>query len=301
MIESTRKDIEKVSFELLKDSRSLDIFPTPIDKIIQYSELIVDKKIDLSKIDKNFFDYLKEKTVDGFRILQQGLDNIRGAYDRSEKTIYLSDIKNIGRKNFVKLHETGHGVLPWQNEIIAAFDNSQTLNPDYEEEFEQEANYFASITLFQQNRFDREMNRVEFGLPGVVVLATKFGASVHASFRNYVFKTNKRCMLLVLDLIQVERINKPICSKRDLFYSKSFVEEFGVINLPDTFGCTWSFIRIYLSKMKFFTKGEIELISENGEEIKCGFHLFKNGYNTFVLIFPKGEKNKNQNKIILKN
>ena len=301
MIESTRKDIEKVSFELLKGSKSLDIYPTPIDKIIQHSELIVDKKIDLSKIDHNFFDFIKEKASDGFRILQEGLNNIRGAYDRSEKTIYLSEIKNQGRKNFVKLHETGHGVLPWQNEIIAAFDNSQTLNPEYEDEFEQEANYFASITLFQQNRFDREMDKVEFGLPGVASLASKFGSSIHASFRNYIFKTNKRCILLVLDPIQVEKFNIPICSKRNLFYSKPFTEEFGKINLPDTFGYTWNFIKIYLSKIRFFTKGEMKLISEHGEEIECGFHLFKNGYNAFVLIFPKGEKNKTLNKIILKN
>lgn len=301
MIESTRKDIEKVSFELLKDSKALDIFPTPVDKIIQHSELIINNKVDLSKIDKNFFDFIKEKAGDGFRLLQQGLENIRGAYDRTEKTIYLSDIKNNGRKNFVKLHETGHGVLSWQNEFVAAFDNSQTLNPDFEDQFEQEANYFASITLFQQNRFDREMNKLEFGLKGVVALSSKFGASVHASFRNYIFKTKKRCILLILDPIQIEKINQPICSKRNLFYSKSFIENFGKVSFPDKFGCTWDFIRIYLTKARFFTNGEIQITSNNKENIECNYHLFKNGFNAFVLIFPKGEKNNVRNKIILKN
>jgi hypothetical protein len=302
MIESTRKDIEKVSFELLKNSKSLDIFPTPIDKIIQHSELIIDKKIDLSNIDKNFFDFIKEKVSGGFRILQQGLSNIKGAYDRNEKTIYLSEIKNQGRKNFVKLHETGHGVLPWQNEVIAAFDNSQTLNPDFEEEFEQEANYFASITLFQHDRFVREMKKVDFGLPGASALAQKFGSSVHASFRNYIFKTNKRCLLLVLDPIQNKKLNRPICSKRNLFYSKSFLKEFSEVHLPEVFGITWNFIKIYLNpKIRFFTNGEIKLITNHGEVISCEYHLFKNGYNTFVFIFPVGEKYKASNKIILKN
>lgn len=302
MIETTRKDIEKVSFELLKDSKSLDVFPTPVDKIIEYSELIIDRNIDLSSIDKSFFDSFKEKAGEKFRILQEGLDNIRGIFDHTAKTIYISDTKNEGRKNFVKLHETGHGVLPWQNTFITAFDNSETLSPDYEEQFEEEANFFASITLFQQDRFDREMERLEFGLPGVSALAKKFGSSVHASFRNYIFKTKKRCILLVLETIQKENFGEAICSKKNLFHSELFIKEFGRVNFPNKFGYKWEFIRMFLfNKSRFILNGSIDIVTEHGEEIDCGYHLFKNGYNTFVFIFPKGEKNKNQNQIILKN
>ncbi len=32
--EFTRKEIEKISHNLLKESKSFDIFPTPVDKII---------------------------------------------------------------------------------------------------------------------------------------------------------------------------------------------------------------------------------------------------------------------------
>lgn len=301
MIESTRKDIEEVSFDLLKQSKSLDVFPTPVDEIVKYSELVVDNKIDLSNIDKGFIESIKEKANDSLRVLQQGLENIRGLFDRSEKTIYISETRHLGRKNFVKLHETGHGVLPWQNAVIGAFDNSTTLNPDFEDQFEAEANYFASITLFQHNRYEREMKKVDFGLPGVVALSKKFGSSVHASFRNYIFKTNKRCSLLVLNPIQNEKFNEPICSKRNLFYSKEFLMEFGKIDFPNEFGFTWDFIQRYLGKSPFITNGEISLPLTNKEILDCNYHLFKNGYNVFVLFFPVGERNKRvRNRIILK-
>ena len=301
MIESTRKDIEKVSFELLKQSKSFDVFPTPVDNIVRHSELVVNDNIDLSNIDRSFFESIKEKAGKGLRILQEGLSSIRGLYDRSENTIYVSQTRHLGRKNFVKLHETGHGVLPWQNAIIGAFDNSMTLNPDFEDQFEEEANYFASITLFQHDRYNREMRKVDFGLPGVIALSKKFGSSVHASFRNYIFKTNKRCVLLVLDPIQNKKLNEPICSKRNLFHSKSFLKDFGNVQFPKKFDYKWDFIQRYLTKSPFITNGEISLELSEGDILECNYHLFKNGYNAFVLIFPVGERNKRvRNRIILK-
>ena len=65
----------------------------------------------------------------------------------------------MGKKNFVQLHEIGHGVLSWQNEIMLALDNDETLCEEYGEQFEAEANYFASITLFQHERFFEECQK----------------------------------------------------------------------------------------------------------------------------------------------
>ena len=51
---SSKKDIENISFDILKSSKSLDVFPTPIDKILQYSELIVAEGIDLKSLEKKY-------------------------------------------------------------------------------------------------------------------------------------------------------------------------------------------------------------------------------------------------------
>jgi len=44
------KDIEKISLEILKDSKSLDVFPTPIDRIVSYVDLKVSSNIDISQV-----------------------------------------------------------------------------------------------------------------------------------------------------------------------------------------------------------------------------------------------------------
>ena len=50
---------------------------------------------------------------------------------------------------------------------------------------------------------------------------------------------------------------------------------------------------------KFEQKGSISLVTEEGEDLKASYHFFNNSYNSFVFIFPKGEKKSTKVKIIL--
>ena len=298
--EFTKKEIDKISYELLKGSNSLGVYPTPVEQILKYSDFVVDNNIDLLNIEHSFLENLKEKSIS---TLQSGLSKIKGIFDRGEKTIYIdaSLNKNLGKKSFVQLHEIGHGVLNWQNDMMLCLDNDETLSDETNEQFEEEANYFASSTLFQQDRFNFEADRLKLGLSSVIALKQKFGASVHSTFRNYVLKSKNRCALLVLTPILGSKENLALCKTRDLFYSQSFKEEIGILNLPKEFGYKWEFIRDYKFNRRFNEKGEIKLTSVEGEQIECNYHFFNNTYNSFVLIFPKGEKNKAKTKVILQN
>ncbi|MCW3162648.1 ImmA/IrrE family metallo-endopeptidase [Chryseobacterium oryctis] len=296
--EVTKKDIEKISYELLKSSKSLDIFPTPVDSILNYSDFVADNKIDLLNIEHSFFEKFKDSSI---KILQSGISKVKGMFDRREKTIYI-DIgldKNLGKKNFVQLHEIGHGVLGWQNEMMLCLDNDDTLSPEIEEQFEQEANYFASITLFQHDRFIQEAEKLKLGLSSVMALSKKFGASVHATLRNYVLKSKNKCALLVLNHPINENGHTNILTTRDLFYSPLFLQELGELNLPEKFGFKWAFVQDYKFKKRFNDNGSISLVTLNGEELKANYHFFNSTYNSFVFIFPKGEKNKAKTKVIL--
>lgn len=104
-----------------------------------------------------------------------------------QKTIYLDLSQGFNRKNFGKLHETAHSILPWQkkvNDILG--DDEHALSPETNEEFEAEANYFASITLFQHDRFLSELSKLNLSIDASIQLAKHFGASIHASLRRYV-------------------------------------------------------------------------------------------------------------------
>ncbi len=290
----SKASIEKVSMEILKQSKALDVFPTPVDQILSYTELELDSSVDLSIVEQSFLDRLSEKLQGK---MKSALQLVRGFLDREDKIIYLDLSQTANRKRFVKLHETGHQALPWQNEIMAHLENDETLDPYTLEEFEAEANYFASITLFQQDRFNHELNKLPLSIKSPMVLGDKFGASKHASLRRYVECSKNRCALLVLK--EVSLLGEvPNCLKRNFFSSKSFSETFGTIELPDNFGYTWSFTRLYYHGNRFIENQDITLATENGEA-DFTFDYFNNTYNAFVFLFPVGEFNSSKTQIVL--
>lgn len=288
----SKKDIENISFEILKTSKSLDVFPTPIDNIVNHSELIIAGGIDLKSLEKKYKSFLFTDA------LKSGLSKIRGFLDRSEKLIYLDMEQRSSRLGFVKLHETGHNVLPWQSKIIEFLDDDATLDADTQEEFEIEANYFASVTLFQNDRFENEVKKYELGMPSVMLLSNHFGASAHATFRWYVENSKFRCSLLVLQNLS-SKGKVPKGEFRNAFHSSSFLSTFGSIDWPENFGYKWEFIKDHcFLRKKWKTNGKITLKTLNGN-VEFIYHYFYNTYNAFVLIFPKGESKPTKNKIII--
>lgn len=286
-----KKDIEKISFDLLKQSKALDIFPTPVDQILQYSSLKVNKEINLFSDHESFF---KKASI----TLTNALKKVRGFLDRREKVICLDLTVKENRQNFVKLHETGHAVLPWQNEILQFVDDDETLDPEVKELFEAEANFFASLTLFQHDRFLKKMETLPLELNSSIHLAKHFGSSIHAALRRYVEYSNKRCSLLVLRDVSSAGTS-PICYVRDYFQSASFTKHFGEIVWTTQLGYTWSFVKEYYHNKKFKTDGEVDLQTSQGK-VNFTYHFFNSTYNAFVLLFPKGEKNNSRTKFIVR-
>ena len=288
---SSKKDIEKVSLEILRSSKSLDVFPTPIEKIAAYSELIVRKDIDVSVVHD---DYLFKATD----ALKRALSKVRGMFDRKEKTIFLDLSLKKERRNFVQLHEIAHGVLPWQTNIHDLLDDDDdSLNDHTYEEFEIEANYFASITLFQHDRFIDELNKYSLSIESSIQLAKHFGASVHASLRKYIECSKNRCALIVLENI-TKKGTFPKCNIKDKFQSEKFNETFGELIIPNELGYKWIFVQDYYHQRRFKTDGLISIDTCNGIA-DFNYHFFNNTYNAFVFLFPIGEKKSSRKRIII--
>ena len=281
-------DIEKIASTILKESGALDVFPTPIQCIVDYSELIIDKKHNLSMIDKNFFSKWGDSA---HKLLRSALEKVLGAIDIREKTIYL-DLNQIEtKKSFVKLHEVGHGILPWQKKTYSFLDDKYTLRADTTVEFDREANFFASATLFQLDRFNNLAKRLPLKLASAMHLAKHFGASNHATLRRYVEASTKRCALLVLE---TEESNKILIPKiRDYFQSESFSKEFDFVEWNNANFHSLPFIDLYNFKVKL--KDEQELIySHHGKKVCFEYDYFNNSYNAFVFLRPKGERIKSR-------
>ncbi len=286
----TKGEIAKVSHDLLKISKGYDVFPTPVDKILDCSNLIVNKTINLSTVEPTFYNRLSISFTQAF-------DKFRALLDRREKTIYLDLSQTRQRQNFVKLHEIGHEVLPWQKETYEFLDSDDTLDPYQKEQFEAEANFFASLTLFQHNRFEKEMKPLPLSMDSAHYLAKRFGSSVHAALRRYVEHSDCRCALLILQDISGQGLF-PQCTVRDYFTSPLFEKDFGKIEWNTTLGFTWSFVKDYYYKKKYKKDGQISLKTSNGS-VDFQYHFFDNSYNAFVLFFPMNEKTKSKIKFVV--
>ncbi len=211
-------EIDKIARNILIDSKAAGRFPTPVDTIIAYTELSLDRGVDLSKIELSFLSASK----DFFGRISR---KVLGMIDIRQKTIYLDHSQRPSRKNFVKLHEVGHGVLPWQSALLGCLDDEHTISPEIDEVYEGEASYFASCCLFQQERFNEESAKLPLSLASAQVLATKFGGSLQATLRRYVEFSPHRCSMLVFHRPEFNGTCK--AKIRNYFESPRFNDETG--------------------------------------------------------------------------
>ncbi len=285
----TAKALDTIAYNLLKGAKALGVFPTPVDRIVAEAELSIDRGVDLSRIEPSFL----ERFGSGF---SRTMKKFLGICDIRQKVIYLDHSQKESRNNFITLHETIHGVSPWQRDLLAAMDDEQSLNPDVKEIFEREANYGASSLLFQLHHFDDEAAKLPLTIKSPQALAQKFGGSAHAAIRRYVQRSAKRCAVLVLHPPQQ---NGQFGARfRNYFQSDSFTAEFGDISWPDFCTLPLPFVSDLKFNRRFHEKGKILLLTIDGSLTEFEYHFFNNTFNAFVFILPKGERIRSRVRIV---
>lgn len=270
--ESTKQDIKKWSHDLLVSSRCIDTFPTPADKLAAFINLKVSPQ-DLSKVTPI---YLNRDAS----ILKKLLGQLRGLLVREAKVIFLDRSCNLERQRFTLLHEVGHN-LPWQVAIASMHaDDDFTLSPETKDQFEAEASYFASETMFHGDKFAEMVKDEPLTIQTAIKVSPFFGASIHATLRRLVEFSPVRCALLVM--------KDPMPTKatlRDLFHSQSFLSDIGRIRFDESLDyLRYSFVESYVRREKS-DNGKF-LASVNESVIELRYEYFFNGYNGFVLIYP---------------
>jgi hypothetical protein len=278
----SKDEIDKIASNLLKASKALGKFPTPIDDIIQCANLKVDQKVDLSKVDSKFW-------TDKLSLLKRALHKVLGVAIPRKRIIYLDFSLLPGRQHFIKLHETGHHVLPWQASLYeASEDDNVTIDISVKDLYEKEANYFASSMLFQQSRFSEEAKSLPLSISSAIALGQQFGSSHHAAIRRYVEYSHKRCSLLVLDLPKNQ--DNYACKIRNHFVSEPFKQSFGDKVWSGACGIEYEFVRDFVSRKSNHADGILMPFEGSFYPQTFKYHYFTNSYNIFVLILPIGEE-----------
>ncbi len=273
-----RKEAEK----LLAKADAFGRLPTPIGDLMAAANVVVAPE---HALDEGFLRKLRRKASFA---LKQALSKVLGIFDATARLIFVDRSLGPSKQTFIQLHEAGHGVLPWQRDLYAVVEDCrQTLDPDIAEAFDREANNFATEVLFQLDGFITQARDDPFGLGTPLKLSKKFGASAYSAIRQYVTKSDRPCVVIVLNPPEIAAPDGFRASLRRVVASPSFLHRFGELELPDVFTPDDKIgAMIPVGKRRMTSPRELMLIDRNGTRHDCLAEAFKHPYNVFILIYP---------------
>lgn len=173
-------DIRHLADLALRKAGALGRLPTPIDDLIAAAG--IRDEADPRGLQEQFLASLAESVRDSWQALFQ---KIRGIADLRERVVYVP-ASTLPRTLFVKGHELGHQVMPWQQLNSIYQDDDFSLSSETQELFDIEANYFSAEVIFQGDDFRTRALDCYPSFAAVFLLADDHGASKHATLRRFV-------------------------------------------------------------------------------------------------------------------
>ena len=223
-----RKEAERA----LREAGALGIFPTPVERIMTVAKV---EEVREDVLNPGFIAKLRAKAEQAGQALKRAVSKVMGIFQAASGLVFLDQTLMAVKKRFVRLHESGHGFMPWQRPMYALVEDCEkALDPEAADIFDREANVFASEVLFQLDTF-REMaegERFEIWTP--IGLAKKFDASIYASVRQYVSKNHRACAVVVLNTPELIEGDGFRATLRRAVQSQTFTEFFGAYSVE---GC----------------------------------------------------------------
>lgn len=263
----------------LKESGALGVFPTPVAAIMKAAQV---REVEDDILNEGFVARMRAKAGSA---LKSALSKVLGLLHASAGLVYIDRTLMVVKQTFIRLHEAGHGFLPWQRGLYAVVEDcKKTLESDVADLFDREANVFASEVLFQIDAFIEEANEQEFSIWTPVKMSRKYGASIYASVRQYVSKNHRACAVLVLDPPEIlpgvgfrATLRRPIQSSR-------FTEIFGAIKWLEVYTPNDQIGAMVPINRKASGKRTIVLSDRNADRQECIAEAFTQKHQVFILI-----------------
>ncbi len=278
--------IEQQTRLLLRRAGATGEFPTPVDEIVAAAGLTIPEE-------SMFSDSIIEQAPEYLRRAIRKLSGpVRALLDRKVREVHVDpSINNQSHAAFLKLHETTHQILPWQQDLAYA-DDAATLSPAARALQEREANIGASNLLFQHEAFDDVSHQYKTGMASVLDLAQVVGASAHATFRRYVSVHDGIAAAVVLDLSPCSR--DPLgYSRHEMVVSQKWSEQFGHSYWPKVL-CTQPYSFVAVAEQARASNGAVRTDfvypSLQNKPVTLNAEVYSNKHRLFVLIWkPRRE------------
>jgi len=182
--ESTQKEIDNVVERILRDS---DLRNPPI-QIIDILEYLNVHRDFYSLDDPKLLQRLAHRVQIGARkIVNVVRDKIHLAalWLPTERRILVDDSQPEPKRVWASFHDTIHSVLRWHRDFFLG-DTAQTLEPDYQDMLESEANYGASALMFGGQLFTAQALDATPCWQAIQDLQKVHKKSLVTTFRRYV-------------------------------------------------------------------------------------------------------------------
>lgn len=260
---------------LLRAAGAYGRFPTPVDDLVSASQLseATDYVLDESLILKAPA-YLRT-------LLRSARHKIQGLLDRRARVIHVSPaIEHVGKRRFVKLHETVHHILPHQRDLLYA-DDQETLSAATRRLFEREANQGAAELLFQRELFARDAADLQVSVAAVWDLAARYGSSFHAAIRRYAETYPGAVAAIVLEPTPLQQ-DPPRWRRQEVMTSPDWIRQFGSPTWPRLVDA-----RAYpcVAALDFPALSSAEMRDLTGARVEISVDTCKTPYHSFLLLW----------------
>lgn len=268
--------------KLLQEADAFGTFPTPVEEIMGAAKVTEAEEDVLAP---GLINSLRDGVQRIGAKVRSALSKVRGLFLSSERLIFIDKSLYLAKQQFIRLHETAHGFLPWQTPMYGLVEDSEEeLDPDTADLFDREANVFASEVLFQLDTFSERVADLDFCIWTPVRQAKKFGASNYAAIRQYVSKNPRDCTVVVLNKPEFTEVGFEISLRRSV-QSPAFTERFGNIVWPELFGPDDQIGQMVpLEGQRASGQRDFLMFDKNKETVVCRAEAFFTGHNVFVLI-----------------
>jgi hypothetical protein len=266
MDEPERIAIEKRAKKLLTDC-GIKAPPTPLDP------LLVAKQLELFSFD------VPENTA-----YPELKESIRAFIHVPDREIYISNQIYKKKRRFASFHEIAHYELPWHKAALYGCDEIDLSNTA-RKMFDIEANAFAASCMFQGDSFTDEALDHRFSMSSVMSLADRYGVSYESATRRFVERHPDPCAVVVCEP------QKNSAGKKDGALALKYAIRSDSFNIRFKAGSVLSsdhFISQYCQTTHDEPIRErIVLKGAASTTLKCGAHIFYNGYRALILLKPR--------------
>ena len=279
-----REDIREHASRHLEVAVVRELLPTPVDRLVEAAGLREDPTYAITE------SAIAQMPLWMAKYLRSAKRKIEGVIDRRERVIQVDETLRDSRRNFVKLHEVGHDILPWQHELKVVAETWKTLTPQTEQLFEQQANQCAAELLFQTDFLQKVARDYPVHIATSMELSELFGASRRATFRHWVSGVHASACGFLVSLAPAGN-KAQYYSRLECSTSASWVSQFSERVFPKKLPVA---AFPFLSGLGQRQPLDMEwtLCDTRGEPRVVRVQSYCNRYNHFILVWLPGKESR---------